>query len=295
VLRLESHRLIEELMLLANEVVARKAMRAEIPFVYRIHEAPDSARMEQLREFAATFGHRLGGRAGAPSPKDLQRLLEATSGRPEEGLVATVLLRSMKQARYSEQNVGHFGLAMRSYTHFTSPIRRYPDLIVHRILTGVFLDKREPWLDEEPLARSARISSERERVAVAAERDSKDLKKIEFMQRHLDTEFAGTISSVTSFGFFVLLDDYFVDGLVHVSSLEDDYYLFIEEQYALIGERTRRRFRIGDRVRVRVAAVDVDERRIDFQLVQESAPGRSPRDLRRQPARRGRNDRARSR
>lgn len=293
VLRLESHRLIEDFMLLGNEVVARKAFRAEIPFVYRIHEAPDSARMEQLRDFAATLGHRLGGRAGAPSPRDLQRLLEAADGRPEEGLVATVVLRSMKQARYSEQNLGHFGLAARTYTHFTSPIRRYPDLIVHRILTGVFLDRREPWLDEERLAGTARTSSERERVAVAAERDSKDLKKVEFMQRHLDTEFAGTISAVTSFGLFVLLDDYFVDGLVHVSSLADDYYLFIEEQYALIGERTRRRFRIGDRVRVRVAAVDLDERRIDFRLVEETATASSPRGRRRQPARRGGDARAR--
>jgi ribonuclease R len=294
VLRLESHRLIEDFMLLANEVVARKALRAQIPFVYRIHEAPDSARMEQLRAFALTFGHRLGGRTGALSPADLQRLLEAADGRPEESLIATVVLRSMKQARYSEQNLGHFGLATRSYTHFTSPIRRYPDLIVHRVLAGVFLDRREPWLDEEQLAAAARSSSERERVAVAAERDSKDLKKVEFMQQHVDTEFAGTISSVTSFGFFVLLDDYFVDGLVHVSSLEDDYYLFIEEQYALLGERTRRRFRVGDRVHVRVAAVDLDERRIDFRLV-DTAPAGGTRARRRQPARGRKNVGARRR
>jgi ribonuclease R len=286
--RLESHRLIEDFMLLANELVARKAIRAEIPFLYRIHEAPDSARMEQLRDFAATFGHRLGGHAGKPSPKDVQRLLEAVAGRPEEGLVSTVVLRSMKQARYSEDNLGHFGLATRGYTHFTSPIRRYPDLVVHRIITGVFIDRREPWLDEGWLADSARAASERERVAVAAERDSKDLKKVEFMQRHVGTEFAGSISSVTSFGFFVLLDDYFVDGLVHVSSLEDDYYLFSEEQYALIGERTRRRFRLGDRVRVRVAAVDLDERRIDFQLAPENAAARSP--ARRARPTRGRSD-----
>jgi ribonuclease R len=197
-----------------------------------------------------------------------------------------VVLRSMKQARYSERNVGHYGLALRTYTHFTSPIRRYPDLIVHRILSAVFIDRREPWLTEERLADTARTSSERERIAVAAERDSKDLKKVEFMQRHLDMEFDGTISSVTSFGCFVLLDDYFVEGLVHVSSLSDDYYLFVEEQYALIGERTRRRFRTGDRVRVLVAAVDVDERRIDFRLAERPGAGRGERSKRGQTTRR---------
>jgi ribonuclease R len=233
--------------------------------------------MEQLRDFVATFGHRLRGGGGAPSPRELQRLLAGAAGRPEEGLISTVVLRSMKQARYSEQNAGHFGLATQTYTHFTSPIRRYPDLIVHRILGGEFIDRSRTRMTEERLADIARTSSERERVAVAAERDSKDLKKVEFMQRHLGDEFDGTISSVKSFGFFVLLDDFFVDGLVHVSSLSNDYYIFAEDQYALIGERTRRRFRTGDRVRVKVAAVDLDERRIDFQLEEESAPARSQR------------------
>jgi ribonuclease R len=269
--RMESHRIVEDFMLLANEVVAGRAVRARIPFVYRIHEAPDTARMEQLKAFVTTLGHRLGGPAGTPGPRDLQRLLGAAAGRPDEALLATVVLRSMKQARYSEQNLGHFGLAARAYTHFTSPIRRYPDLIVHRVLAGVFIDGRDPWLDEEGLAEAARLSSERERGAADAERDSRDLKKVEFMHGHLGGEFAGTISSVTAFGFFVLLDDFFVDGLVHVSSLEDDYYLFAEEQYALIGERNRRRFRIGDRVTVRVAAVDTVQRRIDFQLVDDDA------------------------
>jgi ribonuclease R len=271
VVRLEAHRLIEDFMLLANEVIARRAAESRLPFMYRVHEPPDPARMDQLREFLATFGHRLGGRGAGASPRELQRVLTGVTGRPEEALVSTVVLRSMKQARYSEQNLGHFGLAAGAYTHFTSPIRRYPDLIVHRVSAGVFIDGRTPWLDEDRLAELARSSSEQERVAVAAERESKDLKKVEFMQQHLGAEFDGTIASVTAFGFFVLLDEYYVEGLVHVSSLEDDYYLFVEEQYALVGERTRQRFRTGDRVRVRVAAVDVEERRIDFALI--TAPG----------------------
>ena len=277
VIRLESHRLIEDFMLLANEAIARRAIEAKVPFIYRVHEPPESGRMEQLREFAATFGHRLGGPTGSPSPQDLQRLLAAAEGTPQSSLISTVVLRSMKQARYSEQSLGHFGLATPSYTHFTSPIRRYPDLVVHRLAAGLFIDGRSPWLDGEQLAGTARHSSERERVAVAAERDSKDLKKVEFMQRHVGSDFGGTISGVTAFGFFVLLDDYFVDGLVHVSSLDDDYYLFVEEQHALVGERTRRRFRTGDRVRVKVARVDIEERKIDFQLIEEKASRRAPR------------------
>ncbi|CAN5779060.1 ribonuclease R [soil metagenome] len=277
VVRLEAHRMIEDFMLLANETIAQRAAAAKVPFMYRIHEQPDAARMEQVRDFAATFGHRLGSRGSTPGPKDLQRVIAAAAGRSEENLISMVVLRSMKQARYSEQNLGHFGLAARTYTHFTSPIRRYPDLIVHRISAGIWVDGRTPWLDEASLAEHARLASDRERLAVAAERDSKDLKKVEFMERHLNSEFHGTISGVTAFGFFVMLDDFFVDGLVHVSSLEDDYYLFVEEQYALIGERTARRFRVGDRVEVRVAAVDLEERRIDFRLIaDESAPAGNP-------------------
>jgi len=273
VLRLESHRLIEDFMLLANETIAAEAVRRRIPMVYRVHEPPDGDRIEQLREFVAAFGHRLSRRA-EPTPKEIQRLLERVRGRPEENLISTVVLRSMKQARYSPENLGHFGLAARSYLHFTSPIRRYPDLMVHRLVARALIDGEslEPDSLDELLTTVARISSERERVAVEAERDSVALKKVEFMERHLGDTFAGTISGVTAYGFFVLLDDFFVEGLVHVSWLTDDYYLFIEEQFALVGERTRRRFQLGDRVEVQVTAVDREERRIDFRLVEAQRP-----------------------
>src|SRR5690606_22799597 len=254
--------------LLANETIAARAARKRIPFVYRIHERPDADRMQQLREFIATLGLRLGG-GRAPQPKDLQRLLAEVRGRPEEGLVSTVVLRSMKQARYSVENAGHFGLAARHYTHFTSPIRRYPDLVVHRLVRQAFID-REPVpadLADDVLPGVARISSERERVAVEAERDSVDLKKVEFMERHQGDVFTGTISGVTAFGAFVLLDAFFVEGLIHVSSLDDDYYHYSEEAYELVGERRGRRLRLGDRVRVQVARVDREERSIDFLLV----------------------------
>jgi ribonuclease R len=275
VLRLESHRLIEDFMLLANETVATRASNARVPFVYRVHEAPDESRLEQLADFVATLGYRVPG-GGRPGGRDLQRLLAQARGRPEENLVSTVVLRSMKQAKYSAENVGHFGLAARHYTHFTSPIRRYPDLIVHRLCKQLFLDDERIGTGEaSALPWIARQSSERERVAVDAERDSVDLKKVEFMQRHLGDEFDGTISNVTAFGLFVLLDAFFVEGLVHVSSLDDDYYVYVEEQFTLVGENRRRRFRLGDRVRVRVAAVDLEQRKIDFVLLEggSAAPG----------------------
>ncbi|MGQ0812971.1 MAG: ribonuclease R [Gemmatimonadota bacterium] len=286
--RLESHRLIEDFMLLANEIVARAGSRAKLPFMYRVHESPDEDRIAQLQEFAKTFGHTIT-KAKQPTPKDLQRLLERIKGRPEERLLSTVVLRSMKQARYSHENLGHFGLAAKHYTHFTSPIRRYPDLIVHRISAHAFLNEEHvrQAMNAPMLPEIARVSSERERVAVDAERDSIELKKVEFMERHLGDEFKGTISGVTAFGFFVLLDDFYVEGLVHVSSLEDDYYQFREERYEIVGEHTGRRFRLGDRVRVQVARVNREERKIDFVVVRDEAGGRDRPGRRPSKARRG--------
>jgi ribonuclease R len=265
VLRMEAHRLVEDFMILANEVIDGEAARRRLPFIHRVHEPPDPSRVAQLRTFLGGLGVRV---PESPRPKDLQQALARFAGRPEEGLASTVVLRSMKQARYSEKPMGHFGLASEHYTHFTSPIRRYPDLVVHRLATlGLANGERIPEaLRTEYLPAVARHASQRERVAAEAERDSINLKKVEFMQRHLGDTFDGTVAGVTSFGLFVLLDRFFVEGLIHVSTLEDDYYVFMEEQFALIGEHTRRRFRLGDRVRIRVSSVDLERRRIDFAL-----------------------------
>jgi ribonuclease R len=265
VLRLEAHRLIEDFMLLANEVIDREAARRKLPFLHRVHEDPDGDRLEQLQTFLGSLGVRVPDR---PTSKDLQRAIQQFEGRPEENLVSTVVLRSMKRARYSEKPLGHFGLATEHYTHFTSPIRRYSDLVVHRLATRALVDgERIPEsVRRELLPAVARRTSERERVAVDAERDSVDLKKVEFMERHVGDTFEGTVSGVTSFGLFVLLDRFFVEGLIHMSSLDDDYYVFLEDKFALMGEHTRRRFRLGDRLTVQVAGVNLEERKIDFAL-----------------------------
>jgi ribonuclease R len=268
VVQLDSHRLIEDFMVLANEVVAREAEGRLLPLLYRVHDPPSGDSLEELRTFLASVGHTLP--RDKVSGKVLQGVLDRVRGRPEESLVSMVILRSMTRARYDPVNVGHFGLASKAYAHFTSPIRRYPDLIVHRVVGRVLIDGKEApehWKNEA-LAETGEWASERERVAQRAERDSVEMKKIEFMRRHLGEDFEGTISSVTSFGFFVLLDRYFVEGLVHVSTLEDDYYRFVPEGYTLAGERGGRRFRLGDRVTVQVARVDKEERQIDFVLGQ---------------------------
>lgn len=272
--RLDSHRLVEDFMLLANELVARIGEEKKMPVLYRVHEPPTVEKTEALREFLATLGHTLPRRS--LRPKDLQAVLERVDGRPEEALVSTVVLRSMQRARYAPDNLGHFGLALEHYAHFTSPIRRYPDLVTHRALVRVLLEKKAPpaeWTDE--LAEVADRSSWREQAATQAERDSVELKKIEFMERHLGEEFDGTVAGVTSFGFFVLLDRFFVEGLVHVNALDDDYYEFREGEYALVGSRKGRRFRLGDRVRVQVARVDKEERHVDFLLIEALPRGAS--------------------
>jgi ribonuclease R len=264
-----AHQIIEEFMLVANETVAGHIENQEKPFIYRIHEEPDEEKLTDLIEFLATLGITLPA-VKKLKPIHLQKALVKAKGTPEEVLINTVLLRTMKQARYSAENEGHFGLAAETYTHFTSPIRRYPDLIVHRILKADLKGKLEDEEYVEELAsvlpEAAAHCSRRERTAMEAERDVVAMLKLEFMKDKLGEEFEGIITGVIQFGFFVQLKEYFVEGLVHVSTLGDDYYHYIEKQHCLRGERRKRVFRIGDEVKVRVDRVDPVRKKIDFTL-----------------------------
>jgi ribonuclease R len=260
-----SHQMIEEFMIAANEAVAHFMEENGSPFIYRIHEPPKQEAVDEFRRFISHLGYKMR-KDSDRSPKDLQKVLFEAKGRPEEKVVNNILLRSMKWAKYSAQNQGHFGLALDSYTHFTSPIRRYPDLIVHRLLKRI-LFKREGKILEEELAKKTDHLSRRERVAMEAEREILDRYRVRFMREKMGEDFEGVISGVTAFGFFVELKDIFIEGLVRVTSLHDDYYHYHEKRYCLVGERTHKTFRIGDEVRVRLDRVDAERRHIDFGLV----------------------------
>lgn len=267
--------IIEEFMLAANETVAEHFFWLKVPFLYRIHENPDSEKLMTFVQFAANFGYQIKGKGNTIHPRSLQTLLEEIRGAKEQTVISTMMLRSMKQARYEAQSLGHFGLAAEFYSHFTSPIRRYPDLVIHRVMREVFEnggmlpDDRMDALAQR-MPEIAQQSSERERVAVEAERDTEKLKKAEFMLDKIGEEFDGIISSVTSFGIFIELENT-VEGLIRLSDLNDDYYHFHEQHMVLIGERTSRIFRIGDEVRIRVENVNMDEHTIDFALLDSSS------------------------
>ena len=275
-----AHRIIEEFMIAANEAVARHLTEQKIPILYRVHEGPDEEALEPVARFLLSLGYRLPVKKDAITPQEIQKLLDAARGKPEERLIHHVLLRAMKQAHYQPENIGHFGLASSCYTHFTSPIRRYPDLIVHRMLDkGMAGDKLKPREREELspyLAEAGRHTSERERRAMEAEREMIDLKKAQFMQDKIGDEFAGFITSLANFGFFVELDAYFIEGLVKLSSLTDDDYYYYEKEYVIKGNRRGRKFRLGDTVRVRVARINAFRSEIDFTLVRADETGASP-------------------
>ena len=262
-----AHQIIEEFMIAANEAVAQFIEERGSPFIYRIHEPPKREAMDEFRRFISLFGYKMK-KEPISSPKEFQKVLSEVKGRPEERVVNEILLRSMKWAKYSAGNLGHFGLASDGYTHFTSPIRRYPDLIVHRLLKNA-LSKEEANLSEEVLASRADHLSSRERVAMEAEREILDRYRVRFMKNKVGDEFEGVISGVTAFGFFVELKDIFVEGLVRMTSLHDDYYQYHEKKYCLVGERTHKTFKIGNEIRVRVDRVDVERRHIDFGLIEK--------------------------
>ena len=258
-----AHRMIEEFMLAANEAVARELARRRVAALHRVHAPPGRERTAELARFLEGFGLRLKADPDHPTPAAFQAVLEKVAGRPEERLVNTVILRSLTQAAYSTEGPGHFGLATEWYTHFTSPIRRYPDLTIHRLLDLTFRGHgRAP----HDLPAIAEESSRRERVAMEAEREIVQLKKVQFMQEKVGESFDGWVSGVAPFGAFVELRDVFVEGLVHVSTLGDDFYELVEAQHLLRGRRTRRTFRVGDPVRVVVTGVSIERRQVEFAL-----------------------------
>jgi ribonuclease R len=265
-----AHRIIEEFMLVANETVADYLDGHDVPTLYRIHEEPDPMKVEEFEEFVSTLGFSLAAPSGSVRPRHFQKLIERIEGKPEEKPIAFLMLRTMQKARYEPSNEGHFGLAAESYTHFTSPIRRYPDLVVHRSLREArqgMSDERREQLSED-LPEIARHTSERERRANDAERELVQWKKVRFMADKVGDEFDGYITGVAAFGLYVELVEHFVEGMVHVSTMADDYYRFVERAHILRGENTGRVYRLGDRVRVQVVKVDMERRQVDLGLVE---------------------------
>jgi ribonuclease R len=260
--RLFSHRIVEEFMILANEVVARHLEENDIPSLYRIHEEPDPMKVQDFAEIVRGFGLKF--EPKEPEPAEFQKFISSIAGRPEERMLSYLMLRSFKQAKYAEDNIGHFGLASDSYTHFTSPIRRYPDLVVHRILKAAMGRRTKPPIPVAQLEAIASESSEREREADQAERELFDWKKMLLMEQHLGDTFEAIIIGVWRDGFAVELMDFFIEGFVPVAEIPHDAYHLEPSLHALIGRRTGKRFRIGDRIEVQVVRVDKLLRRAYF-------------------------------
>lgn len=264
--RFDSHRVIEECMLSANICAARFLEKHQQPGLYRVHEGPTEEKLRDLRRFLQEIGLKMPGHR-EPLPQDYAEILRGIKERPDAHLIQTVLLRSMSQAVYDPENKGHFGLAYEAYTHFTSPIRRYPDLLVHRAIKKILLKQTTP-INDDLLDKAGGHCSMTERRADDATREAIDWLKCEFMMDKVGQEFAGIISGVTNFGFFVELKDVFVEGLVHISTLPSDYYHFDPIKHQLLGDRSNRRFRLGDEVKVQLARVNLDQGEIDFVLAE---------------------------
>lgn len=273
-------RLIESFMLAANETVSEHYSKADLPILYRVHEQPDESKMKRFLEFITTFGLTAQTSKDSITPKDLQGVMDRIKDEPYEAVISMLLLRSMQQARYDVDPIGHYGLGADYYSHFTSPIRRYPDLILHRLIhyydeVGRSQQDKKRWASRLPDI--AKHSSEAERRAIDAERETDELKKTEFMADKVGQEFMGTIISITGFGMFIQLPNT-VEGLVHVSMMDDDYYRFDEDHLVMIGERTGKVFRIGQPIKVKLMRADVEEVQIDFSIVEDFAKGDKPKD-----------------
>ncbi|HDZ57015.1 MAG TPA: ribonuclease R [Pseudomonas xinjiangensis] len=284
--RNDAHKIVEECMLCANVATAKFMQELEVPSLYRVHDGPQPEKVERLRQFLAAMGMSLTRKKGDPTPEDYSAVLQKVQGRPDTQLIQTVMLRSLSQAVYSPNNAGHFGLNYEAYTHFTSPIRRYPDLLVHRAIRSVVRSRKKtdrvqrsaagvipkaaiyPY-DHKALEQLGEQCSQNERRADEATRDVVSWLKCEFMQDRVGESFDGLVTAVTGFGLFVELTDIYVEGLVHITALPADYYNFDAVHHRLTGERSGRSFRLGDQVRVQVARVDLDDRKIDFEMAKD--------------------------
>lgn len=266
-----AHEIIEQFMLTANETIAEKFFWLEAPFIYRVHEEPDIEKVQELNKFLFNFGLKIKANKDNIYPKEFAKILEEVKGKEEEKVVSNLVLRTLKVARYEEKNKGHFGIASKYYCHFTSPIRRYPDLFIHRVISKYleenycvspkFIEKYR----QEAEARSKQ-ASEREKVATQVEREAEDIKKAEYMESKIGEEYEGIVSSITPFGMFVELENT-VEGLIRFERLGNEYFIYDEEKKQLIGERTNTIYKIGDKVKIRVANSSKLLRQIDFEIV----------------------------
>ena len=268
-----ANEIIEQFMLTANETIAEKFYWLQAPFIYRVHENPDLEKIQELNKFLFNFGLKIKASNDNIYPKEFSKILEEIKGKEEEKVISNLVLRTLKVARYEAENNGHFGIASKYYCHFTSPIRRYPDLFIHRIISKYLdenYDVEEKWIEEhqKQAEERAKQSSEREKVATKVEREAEDIKKAEYMQNRIGEEYEGIISSITSFGIFVELENT-VEGLVKFDNIGDEYFIYDDERKRLIGERTNKTYKIGDKVKIRVINASKILRQIDFEIVEQ--------------------------